>query len=309
MMGGEIDVESETGRGSTFTVRLPANTDASADALGVSPAAESDSSREVASRVLVIDDDAGVRDLLARMLAKEGFHVATASSGEQGVRRAREFQPTVITLDVMMPGMDGWTVLAALKNDSECAHIPVVMVSLLDHSRVGYALGAAAYMTKPIDRRRLIDTLTALQVDAPFHVLLVEDEPTVREVVRRTLVGDGWSVTEAQNGREALDALTHSPKPAAILLDLMMPEMDGFQFIAELDAEEAWRDIPVVVITAMDLTGEQREQLGRRVDRILEKGAYSRDELIELVRAKVGQHILRAATPSEEDSQDTRVVV
>jgi hypothetical protein len=231
--------------------------------------------------------------------------VATASSGEQGIRRAREFQPAVITLDVMMPGMDGWTVLAALKNDADCAHIPVVMVSLLDHSRVGYALGAAAYMTKPIDRRRLVDTLTALQVDAPFHVLLVEDEPSVREVVRRTLVGDGWSVTEAQNGREALDALAHSPKPAAILLDLMMPQMDGFQFIAELDAEEAWRDIPVVVITAMDLSAEQRDQLGQRVERILQKGAYSRDELIELVREKVGQHILRAASPSAGAPQDT----
>ena len=294
MMGGDINVKSQMAVGSSFTVRLPANT--SRPKTNDEEKALQFTRGDAASRVLVIDDDPGVRELLARMLAKEGFNVATASSGEQGIQRALDFEPAVITLDVMMPGMDGWSVLAAMKNDPKIAHIPVVMVSMLDERRVGYALGAAAYMTKPIDRRRLVDTLSRFQDEAPFHVLLVEDEPTVRELVRRTLEGDGWAVTEAQNGREALEVLRRpSAPPTAILLDLMMPEMDGFQFVAELDRHEEWRDIPVVVITAMDLTNEQREQLGGRVERILQKGAYTRDELIDIVRAKVNQHALRAA--------------
>ncbi len=293
MMGGDINVKSQVAAGSTFTVRLPANTTrpSTSDEEQALQITRSDAT----SRVLVIDDDPGVRELLARMLAKEGFNVATASSGEQGVQRALEFDPAVITLDVMMPGMDGWSVLAAMKNDPKIAHIPVVMVSMLDERRVGYALGAAAYMTKPIDRKRLVKTLGRFQDEPPFHVLLVEDEPDVREIVRRTLEGDGWAVSEAQNGHEALEALSKPPAPTAILLDLMMPEMDGFQFVAEIDRHEEWRDIPVVVITAMDLTNEQREQLGGRVERILQKGAYTRDELIDIVRDKVNQHALRAA--------------
>ena len=232
MMGGDINVKSEVAVGSTFTVRLPANTtrpktSAEEDALQVSRS-------DAASRVLVIDDDPGVRELLARMLAKEGFNVATASSGEQGVQRALEFNPAVITLDVMMPGMDGWSVLAAMKNDPKIAHIPVVMVSMLDERRVGYALGAAAYMTKPIDRKRLVSTLSRFQDEAPFHVLLVEDEPSVREIVRRTLEGDGWAVTEAQNGKEALEVLRKPPTPTAILLDLMMPR-DGWLSVRRRD--------------------------------------------------------------------------
>ncbi len=294
MMGGDITVRSETGSGSVFTVRLPANTTGPSDA--EHDVVQPDGGGRQAARVLVIDDDPGVRELLARTLAKEGFNVATASSGEQGVARAREFEPAVITLDVMMPGMDGWAVLAALKNDPVTAHIPVVMVSMVDERRVGYALGAAAYLTKPIDRQRLVHILAGFQRKGqPYHVLLVEDEPDVRELVRRTLEGDGWRVEGAANGREALAALESGELPTAILLDLMMPEMDGFQFVAELDRHEKYREIPVVVITAMDLSSDQRERLEKRVERILQKGAYDRDQLIEIVRAKVNQHALRVA--------------
>ena len=294
MMGGDITVRSEPGVGSTFTVRLPANTTGPVDTdhdVTPPPVAGKE-----AARVLVIDDDPGVRELLARTLAKEGFNVATASSGEQGVARAREFEPAVITLDVMMPGMDGWAVLAALKNDPHTAHVPVVMVSMVDERRVGYALGAAAYLTKPIDRQRLVQILSGFQRGGqPYHVLLVEDEPDVSDLVRRTLESDGWRVVTASNGREALQALEMDEPPTAILLDLMMPEMDGFQFLSELDRQERFNDVPVVVITAMDLTRDQRERLEKRVERILQKGAYEREQLIEIVRAKVNQHALRVA--------------
>ncbi len=292
MMGGDVTVTSAPGKGSTFVVRLPANT------TGPNPAMREIAAPEVegAARVLVIDDDPGVRELLARTLAKEGFNVATASSGEQGVARAKDFAPAVITLDVMMPGMDGWAVLAALKNDPVTAHIPVVMVSMVDERRVGYALGAAAYLTKPIDRGQLVNILGGFQRQgSPYHVLLVEDEDATRELVRRTLEGDGWRVEEARNGREALEALHNSDPPTAILLDMMMPEMDGFQFLAELDNHPEWSAIPVVVITAMDLNPEQRDRLSTRVERVLQKGTYSRSELIDIVRAKVNQHALAVA--------------
>ncbi len=294
MMGGDITVRSEPGQGSVFTVRLPANTTGPSDREHDQTPAPVAGKEAV--RVLVIDDDPGVRELLARTLAKEGFNVATASGGEHGVARAREFEPAVITLDVMMPGMDGWAVLAALKNDPTLAHIPVVMVSMVDERRVGYALGAAAYLTKPIDRRRLVDILAGFQRGGqPYHVLLVEDEPAVRELVQRTLESDGWRVQTASNGREALAALEADDPPTAILLDLMMPEMDGFEFLTELDRDDRFRDVPVVVITAMDLSPEQRSRLEARVERILQKGVYRRDELIEVVRAKVNQHALRVA--------------
>lgn len=303
MMGGGVSVRSTLHQGSEFTVRLPANTTLDPETTAL-PSGAPDG-----IKVLVIDDDAGVRELLARTLAREGFHVQTAGGGREGLSHARRFEPDVITLDVMMPGMDGWSVLSALKNDSELSEVPVVMVSMVDERRVGYALGAAAYLTKPIDRRQLVHVLQGLlgEGQSPFEILLVEDEAAVRELVRRTLETDGWRVTEARNGREALRCLEDSV-PAAVLLDLMMPEMDGFQFITELDRHPEWCDVPVVVITAMDLDRDQRRRLERRVDRILQKGAYSRDELIDIVRAKVRHHAARVARvvdASDPSAQET----
>ena len=183
MMGGDISVASEPGRGSTFTIRLPA--EVREPTRETTPAA---TAREPlatgSSRVLVIDDDAAVRDLMTRFLGKEGFSVATASGGEEGLRLARELQPDVITLDVLMPGMDGWSVLAALKADPALVDVPVVMLTMLDDRNLGYALGAADYLTKPIDRERLVAVLGRHRRDLP--VLVVDDDPDFRELARRT---------------------------------------------------------------------------------------------------------------------------
>jgi len=275
MMGGDIAVESEAGRGSTFTMRLPATVAQHVEERAA-PAPAADGSRTV----LVIDDEATVRDLMRRFLAKEGYRVVTASGGEEGLRRARELRPDAITLDVMMPGMDGWAVLSALKADTRTADIPVVMLTIMDNKNLGYALGAADYLMKPIDRERLMEALAKFRRDLP--ILVVDDDAVLRELVRRILEKDGYAVVEAGNGREALERL-EEVSPGLILLDLMMPEMDGFELVAELRRHDAWRAIPVLVITAKELTAEDRRRLNGYVERILQKGAATRDALLREV--------------------------
>ena len=204
--------------------------------------------QRAAGCVLVIDDDATARELIAHHVKGEGFAVVTASGGLDELKLAKQVKPTVFTLDVMMPDLDGWSVLAALREDSELADVPVIMVTILDEQRRGAALGAAGYLTKPIDRERLRRLLDRFRTPArPTQVLVVEDDPYQRERMRALIEGQDSIVQEAANGREALDRLQES-KPDLILLDLMMPEMDGFQVVATLQKEAAWRDIPVIVI-------------------------------------------------------------
>ena len=284
MMGGDIQLQSEFGRGSVFTVRLPRVAGPARPAPGHAAAAPADPA--FAPLVLVADDDKATRELISRGLQKEGFRVLAASSGEEALRLAREKRPDAISLDVLMPGMDGWTVLRALKGDPLTSSIPVVMVSMLDDRDIGYALGAADYLTKPFDREKLVLALRRFrQGSSPRPVLVVEDDPATREVVRRALERDGWVVSEADNGRRALESLSRSV-PDLIVLDLMMPEMDGFEFVTELRRSEAGQRIPVVVVTAKDITAEDRKRLNGQVRRIFSKGSFSREELTaELRRA------------------------
>ena len=279
MMGGDITVASESGRGSTFTIRLPA--EVREVAREITAPTTHQSKLAGSTHVLVIDDDGAVRDLMARFLGKEGFGVATAAGGEEGLRLARELQPDVITLDVLMPGMDGWSVLAALKADTALADIPVVMLTMLDDRNLGYALGAADYLTKPIDRERLVAVLGRHRRDLP--VLVVDDDPDFRELARRLLEREGYAVIEAVDGRAALARLRDAT-PGVILLDLMMPEMDGFDVVAAIQGNAVWRPIPIVVITAKDLSPEEHERLNGYVARVLQKGALSRETLLGEVR-------------------------
>jgi len=283
MMGGDIQLRSEFGRGSVFTVRLPRVPGPARPAPGhaVAPA-----DPPLAPLVLVADDDKATRELISRGLQKEGFRVLAASSGEEALRLAREKRPDAISLDVLMPGMDGWTVLRALKGNPLTASIPVVMVSMLDDQDTGYALGAADYLTKPFDREKLVLALRRFrQGSSPRPVLVVEDDPATRELVRRALERDGWIVSEADNGRHALESLSRTV-PDLIVLDLMMPEMDGFEFVTELRRSEAGRRIPVVVVTAKEITAQDRKRLNGQVRRIFSKGSFSREELTaELRRA------------------------
>ena len=243
--------------------------------------------------VLVIDDDPAIRELLQRSLASMGIESVTASSGEEGLRLAEELHPTLVTLDVLMPGMDGWAVLTAIKASLALKDIPVVMLTIVDEKDTGYMLGAAEYLIKPLDSERLATLVgiyrrerKLLNSAATHHILIIEDDAALRELIRRTLEQEGWSVAQAENGRQALDHVAEH-RPALILLDLVLPDMDGVQIVDEVRSTTIGQSIPIVVVTAKDLSSAERQHLSGSVEQILQKGAYSRDELLEHVRTLI----------------------
>jgi len=303
LMGGEIDVCSESGKGSVFTLLLPVEPPASVAVKGeedpvvladtpvgdagivrfTSDLPAKSERRTQISRVLIIDDDTLVHDMLRRMFVKEGFEVYTATNGEEGLDRARDIRPNVIILDVLMPGMDGWSVLASLKGDNELSGIPVVMLSMVDDRTRGYALGVTEYLTKPADKQQLLDILRRSVREGPVApVLVVDDDQNQRELLRRTLENEGWDVVAAHDGRSAIEAVK-ARRPACIILDILMPGMDGIEFVSELRTQPAFRDIPIAVLTAHDLSEEDHRRLNGEVQKILQKG-ISREELLEMVR-------------------------
>jgi signal transduction histidine kinase/CheY-like chemotaxis protein/ligand-binding sensor domain-containing protein len=286
MMGGNITVASEPGKGSSFTVVLPREVQepgSQTTQFFNKPTAPAAVSAPAGPCVLVIDDDAAVRDLMQRSLRSDGFRVEVAADGQTGLNLARQLQPTAITLDVMMPHMDGWSVLGALKADPATTNIPVIMLTIVDDKQMGFALGAADYFSKPIDFLRLHQVLEKYRKPAAVQtVLIVEDHAETREMLHRTLEKEGWAVVEAANGRVGLERLSEA-MPGLILLDLMMPEMDGFEFMHAL--RQNGQRAPVIVITAKDLTDEDHRRLNGGVERIIQKGAISQEQLLEMVRS------------------------
>jgi signal transduction histidine kinase/CheY-like chemotaxis protein len=288
MLGGDITVASEEAKGSRFALVLPRTLDINTGKAYFPSGALS--SANSAGTVLVIDDDPAVHEILARTLNRHGLRTEGAFNGEDGLRLAHKIHPQAITVDVMMPGMGGWAVLSALKSDPEVADIPVVMLTVVDDKNLGYTLGAADYLTKPIDRALLARVLLRFRYKASTTALVVEDDATSKELVRRMLKSEGWSVVEAHNGREALERLADS-QPGIVLLDLMMPEMDGFEFLSEMHARKEWSSIPVIVVTAKNLTAEDHARLNGHVSRVLQKGKYGRDELLEHVSRLVSERV------------------
>jgi two-component system, NtrC family, sensor kinase len=295
MMGGDVTLTSEAGKGSTFTVRLPASTEVSAG----DPISSDRGRATRADCILVIDDDATARELISDHLKAEGLSVVTAAGGMEGLKLAKELQPTAITLDVMMPDLDGWSVLAALRQNPELADIPVIMVTIVDEHRRGIALGAAGYLTKPIDRERLHRLIRRFQAPTPpTHVLMVEDDALQRERMLGWLERPQWIVREAADGREALNILREE-KPDVILLDLMMPEMDGFEVVAALQKNADWQEIPVIVITSLDLNAKDRERLNSGVQSVLVKEKFRPEDLVERIRRLVQS---RPAAPNQMEA-------
>jgi CheY-like chemotaxis protein len=283
LLGGSITCTSQPGKGSKFSIFLPRDPEvALAKKARASDGIEGEEGH--GPKVLVIDDDSNVRDLIGRHLRKSGFRVATAHSGEEGLKQARKLRPDAITLDVLMPGMDGWQVLSRLKEDSELSEIPVVMVSILDNRNLGYSLGAADFLNKPVDHKRLRAVLARHCTDgAASHVLVVEDEPAAREMMRRMVERNGWQVSEAENGRQGIERL-RANVPDAILLDLMMPEMDGFEFLSRIRRNRKWRGIPVIVVTAKALTEEDHDRLRGSVELLIEKDGAEIDAILSSLK-------------------------
>ena len=287
MMGGDVSVVSEPGKGSAFTIELPAVAPKSAGTLTVTAAAPVAALAGSSGCILVIDDDPAVHQLLANALGPAGYRLKFASSGAEGLRLAKELRPAVITLDVIMPEMDGWVVLARLKDDPDLAAIPVIMLTVRADQDFGFAMGVADYLQKPIDRERLVSVMKKYyRLPATKDVLVVEDDPPMRELLCRMLNDKEWTVTPAENGLAALESITHC-RPSLIVLDLKMPVMDGFAMIAELNKHDDWRKIPVVVVSGKELTPEDRQRLQGHVQKILQKGDFSREELLREVQQTV----------------------
>jgi PAS domain S-box-containing protein len=294
MMGGDIQVESTPGKGSTFTARIPGVVQpTTGQEAAVEPTPEEEPT-DSAPLLLVIDDEPTVRDLLVRFLSKEGFQVRTAADGAEGLELAARLRPDAIILDVMMPRVDGWAVLSALKADPQLALVPVILLTIVDNKTLGYTMGAAEYLTKPIDREQLMRVLRKHLHGRPGGaVLVVEDDSKIRRLLKRALVAEGRDVIEAENGRVAL-ARIQNEIPSAIVLDLMMPEMNGFEFLQELRKKPEWSGVPVIVLTSKDLTPQDRDRLNGHVERILQKSGSEMEQLLGEVRKLVADCIANA---------------
>jgi CheY-like chemotaxis protein len=237
--------------------------------------------------ILVVDNDPLALELLTRFLTREGFQVVTAASGEEALRTVRETRPAAITLDINMPGMNGWEVFAALKADPELSTIPIVMVTSFDERNKGFALGVTDFLLKPVRSAQLTAVLQKYRsANGARSALVVEDDNSNRELLVRLLRKEGCIVAEATNGRLALERALAAP-PDLVLLDLMMPVMDGFSFLREMRQNPALRDTPVIVLTAKDLSKSELENLSSTVDRVLHKGTYGRDELLREIRKQL----------------------
>ena len=287
LMGGDLTVESEPERGSTFTVFLPLRAAEPEHAVPAPPARlpiESNGAR----LVLAIDDDPNAIDILQENLAEAGYRVVGATDGEEGLRRARELKPLAIFLDIVMPRKDGWQTLRALKADPETREIPVILLSIIDQKDLGYRLGAADYLLKPIDRDAILAAL-AHQSPLTGRLLIADDDPMVLDVVCQLLEGEGFEIDTACNGREALAAVEQQA-PALILLDLLMPEVDGFSVMEQLGRNPRTRDIPIIVLTAKTLSSGEEEELRARARAVLTKQGFQRDELLSEVRGALARY-------------------
>ncbi|MBS1965104.1 MAG: response regulator [Chloroflexi bacterium SZAS-1] len=295
LMGGDVQVSSELGKGTTCVVNLPlqhvpANASWSptttAGQRNLAPLAD----KQVHRMILHIDDDPATRDLVTRALAPELFTVVTAADGEMGLQLARDLLPDAIILDVLLPNIDGWTVLSALKSDPQLADIPVVMLTIVDDQATGFSLGATDYLVKPVELDRLSTLLLKYDVSiapathqATKQVLIVEDDDSTRELLCRTIQSSGYTIAQASTGIQACDHLQAGHQDLYIV-DLTLPDMDGVQVIEAIRSTPAHRTAPIIVLTAKDLSASEREQLSGSVNRIIAKGMYRSEELLAEVQ-------------------------
>ncbi|MFZ3185245.1 MAG: response regulator [Pseudomonas sp.] len=298
MLGGDIQVASVVGEGSTFTVRLPVQlesagelfTELSAVAHEQSLLANISGSLEP-TQLLLIDDDEAVHNILRHQLSRHGYEVHSAMSGTEGLKKASEEHFDVIVLDILMPEMDGWQVLQKLKAEPKTMNLPVVLYTIVADQEKGYALGADDYLVKPISKSKLLATLKNYRRSSQNRVLLIDDDQHTRELIEAYLTDMDFELITAENGREGLNLLQQEQGAMIILLDLIMPVMNGFEFIDEVRKHPEFAKIPIIVISAHDLSNTERNLLLQHTQAIIKKGEYGRQELIGHIEKILGNHL------------------
>ena len=280
LLGGEIRVESEIGKGSTFIINIPVTLD------GVEALTEAFTQIDPDKKtILAVDDDPSVIYVLKKYLEGEGYQVVPAHNGAEAIRLAKEVKPFAITLDIMIPGKDGWEVINELKGDPATEHIPIVVISILDNKSLGFSLGVTEYLTKPVERDTILNALGRLisprciGMDCTPNVLLVDDDPIHIMAMKAVLTGNGYKVMVAPGGKEGIETLKDAT-PCAIILDIMMPEVDGFMVLEELKKRKETRDIPVIILTAKDITDDDKKRLNGRIQDIIGKGNFAHEEVL-----------------------------
>jgi len=287
--GGDVRVTSRVNRGSGFTLSLPIRAVATQPVEPVRAVAKN--GHGSGPLVLVVEDDPAAAELLTRQLVGAGYRTEVARTGKEALARARELQPAAITLDIILPEIDGWEVIPRLKSDEKTSGIPIVVVSVVDNPELGLALGAMDYLIKPIEADELIQRLNRFNpkrasANESMRVLVVDDEPANRALLTRTLEPAGFTVVPASGGREAIE-LAKSTKPDFVLLDLMMPEVTGFDVVEALRADESTRDTPIMVLTATNLTEADKRLLNGRVSKILSRGSVANSDIVGLLKRVV----------------------
>jgi PAS domain S-box-containing protein len=300
--GGRISLESEPGKGSRFTFTLPAGATASGTPLASESAVPPIAAVEVRGKplILVVDDEIAARELLASYLSPE-YRIVTAESGADAVNKAQELRPDAITLDVLMPDSTGFETLVALRKKPETANIPIIIVSIVDQKQVGFALGAADYLIKPIRKPVLLETIrkhVPPQSDEEEAILLVDDDPRTLELLEETLRSAGYETESVRSGARALEVLS-SKLVSAVLLDLLMPGMDGFEVIRHVRREATLKELPIFVMTAKSLTGDELAVLSRETQALFHKnGSWQQQLLVEVGRVFQGRKLAKSAGQS-----------
>jgi signal transduction histidine kinase/CheY-like chemotaxis protein len=282
LQGGSVRVDSAPGRGSTFSFTLPVRSRAAVVSRGAELA---EMEQRVADRVLVVEDDANAYDLIASALSSAGFLCLRARHGEEALRLAREAQPVAVTLDLVLPGMDGWEVLKRLKTTPETCDIPVVIISMVDNRELGVALGADDYFIKPVDRDRLLSRIREVCAARPRpRLLLIDDDAAVHSLLGEELAG--YSLDSAYSGEEGLRSARDNA-PDVIILDLMMPGMSGFEVADSLKEHPGTAHIPILVLTSKDISADERRELQKKVTTFVQKGKSAREQLLrEITRLR-----------------------
>jgi CheY-like chemotaxis protein len=316
--GGRVEATSAgIDRGSTFAVHLPAVIGDTALDVPVPPMPAQHWPAVVAADIgpqatdpnapliLVVEDDVHIATVLRTYLESDGYRVEVVEDGQQALKAAGTLAPFAITLDISLPRQDGWTVLNALKREPTTADIPVVIVSIVDNRDYGLVLGASDYLVKPIDHERLRATLRGLQRLGPPNgtILVVDDDPALRDMLGSVLADDGWRVVTASDGGEALGSIERE-RPTAVVLDLMIPTIDGFEVLRALRERPATRDLPVIVVTAKDLTEDDRRRLAHSAEQVILKQALRVDDLPTEIRGLLAAHRARGVHHQPQEGKD-----